>query len=206
MTIREAKLALRFTDISSGGDCTTDSNPKMFQHWALVVHFPRGKKTYLFEAWKNESNGLLQPTRAEGVGYQVFENATYIATTETSPKELLRKARQVSTGEYNILFNNCQTWLKEFVRLISLELSIWPSFDQNHADIWTKFNLESDIFRFFASWRNRESSWVKFKIFDSSSGFVIDGWWNTFNLHRSWPDWLQTLKHTTPPVALPSLP
>jgi hypothetical protein len=152
MTIREAKLALRFTDISSEGvskTSKTDSIPKIFQHWALVVHFPRGKKTYLFEAWKNESNGLLQPTRAEGVDYQVFTNATYFATTETSPKELLRKAIQVPTGNYSILFNNCQTWLKEFVRLISLELSIWPSFD--HADIWTKFNLETHIFRFFAS-------------------------------------------------------
>jgi hypothetical protein len=122
MTIRQAKFALRFTDLGSAVGINADSDPKIFQHWALVVHFPRGKKTYLFEAWKNESNGLLQPTRAEGVDYQVFANATYIGTTQTSPDELLEKAKQVSTGEYNILFNNCQTWLKEFVRLISLEL------------------------------------------------------------------------------------
>ncbi len=128
---REAKFAFRSTDLgswasSSRGGINTDTDPKNIQHWALVVHFPRGKKTYLFEAWKDESNGLLQPGRAEGVDYEVFEKATYFGTTETSPSELLTKAKQVSTKKqspcYNAFFNNCQTWLREFLDLISPKL------------------------------------------------------------------------------------
>ncbi len=125
-TKREAKFAIRFTDLgswtsSSAGGNNTDTDPKLMQHWASVVHFSRGKKTYLFEAGKDE-NGLLLAYRAEGVAYQLFENATYFATIETSPHELLMKAKQVPTGHYDVLVNNCQTWLKYFLRLVSSKL------------------------------------------------------------------------------------
>jgi hypothetical protein len=131
---REAKFAFRSTDLGSWnsssfsrGGINTDRHSKDIQHWALVVHFPRGKKTYLFEAG-NDENGLLQAGRAEGVNYKVFEEAKYFGTTETSPSELLAKAKQVSTTKnyqtYNAFYNNCQTWLKEFLDLISPELLV----------------------------------------------------------------------------------
>jgi hypothetical protein len=34
----------------------------------------------------------------------------------------LTKAKKVKTGNYNVLFNNWQTWIKEFLRLISPKL------------------------------------------------------------------------------------
>jgi hypothetical protein len=55
----------------------------------------------------------------------VFEKATYFGTVETSPNELLTKAKKVKTGNYNVLFNNWQTWIKEFLRLISPKLMTW---------------------------------------------------------------------------------
>jgi hypothetical protein len=127
---REAKFAFRSTDLGSWasssptGGSNTNSDPMEIQHWALVVHFPRGKKTYLFEAWLDENNGTLQPGRAEILykDFQVFESATYFGTTMTSPCELLEKAKQVETGEYNTIINNCQTWMKKFVHLIDQKL------------------------------------------------------------------------------------
>jgi hypothetical protein len=55
----------------------------------------------------------------------VFEKATYFGTVETSPYKLLTKAKKVKTGNYNVLFNNWQTWIKEFLRLISPKLMTW---------------------------------------------------------------------------------
>ncbi|EFX80488.1 hypothetical protein DAPPUDRAFT_243745 [Daphnia pulex] len=128
MTKREAKFAFRSTDLGSwdstgtphDGSNNSSSDPMTIQHWAVVIHFPRGKKTYVFQAWGD--NGLLQAGRAENVNREVFEKATYFGTTETDPCELMAKAKQVSTGEYRILGNNCQTWVKDFVRLVSPEL------------------------------------------------------------------------------------
>jgi hypothetical protein len=108
---REAKFAFRPPDLSKW-----NYSP----HWTVVVHFPRGNRTYLYQAWGEE--GLFQPGRAENVNKEVFEKATYFGTTETSPCELMAKAKQVTTGEYRILGNNCQTWVKDFLRLVSPEL------------------------------------------------------------------------------------
>nr|CAH0107110.1 unnamed protein product [Daphnia galeata] len=129
---REAKFAFRSTDLSSwasssaaGPTNNTDSDPTTIQHWAVVVHFPRGKKTYLFEAW--EDNKKLQPGRAE-IAFkeiEIFEKATYFGTAVTSPSELLIKANQIPTGiRYDVLRNNCQTWIKDFVDSVSPDLLV----------------------------------------------------------------------------------
>jgi hypothetical protein len=129
---REAKFAFRSTDLSSwasssaaGPTNNTDSDPTTIQHWAVVVHFPRGKKTYLFEAW--EDNKKLQPGRAEIVfkEMEIFEKATYFGTAVTSPSDLLIKANQIPTGiKYDVLRNNCQTWIKDFLDCVSPDLLV----------------------------------------------------------------------------------
>jgi hypothetical protein len=108
---REAKFAFRCPYLHSA------------PYWTLVIQFPgRGSRTYLFQA--REEKGLLQAFRAEIHGdVEVFQKSTYFGTVETSPKELLEKAKEVKTGEFNVLANK-KAWLKEFLELISPELSI----------------------------------------------------------------------------------
>lgn len=108
---REARFAFRCPILNST------------PNWTLVIQFPnRGRKTYLFQA--REENDLLQAFRAEIHGdVEVFQKSTYFGTVETSPKELLEKAKQVSTGEFNVLANK-KAWLNEFLNLISPELPI----------------------------------------------------------------------------------
>ena len=135
--IREAKFAFRTTDLSgwttamasgsSAGRTTNSTIIKRLQHWSLVVHFPRGDKTYLFEAGRDEDDtGLLQASRTENVDNKVFENVMYMyfGTLDTSPRQLLEIARKVSSNgtEYDLTTNNCQTWLKQYLQLISPEL------------------------------------------------------------------------------------
>jgi hypothetical protein len=81
-------------------------------HWTLFIHFPRGNKTYLFQA--REENGLLQAYRATTISLEeteMLERATYFGTVETSPNELLTKAKKVPTGKYHGSLNNWQTWM-----------------------------------------------------------------------------------------------
>ena len=139
--IREANFALRTTNLGSwtsaiisdrsaagndGSNTTNSSIFKRFQHWSLVVHFPRGDKTYLFEAGQVNVTGLLEASRTENVDTQVFDNAMYLyfGTSDTSPLELLEKAKKVSSNgtPYDLTTNNCQTWLEEFLKLISPDL------------------------------------------------------------------------------------
>jgi hypothetical protein len=109
-TKRNAKFAFRCPDLDSA------------RHWTLVIHFPLEVKTYLFQT--REENGLLQAYRAEiHQDNKFFEESTYFDTAETSPRELLEKAKKVPTGKYHVL-TNIQTWLKEFLDDISPELSI----------------------------------------------------------------------------------
>nr|CAH0107124.1 unnamed protein product [Daphnia galeata] len=113
--IREANFALRTTDLGSwtsaiisdrsaagndGSNTTNSTIFKRFQHWSLVVHFPRGDKTYLFEAGQVNVTGLLEASRTENVDTQVFDNAMYLyfGTSDTSPLELLEKAKKVSSN------------------------------------------------------------------------------------------------------------
>ncbi len=143
-TIREAKFAFRTSDLASwtsvitsdgsvagrddGSTATNSTVFKRLQHWSLVVHFPRGDKTYLFEAGQDKDTGLLQATRTENVDFEVFNNAnnyTSFGTLETSPRQLLDKAKQLYSYyqmPYNLTTNNCQTWLEEFLKLISPHL------------------------------------------------------------------------------------
>jgi hypothetical protein len=125
-TKRDAQFALKITEPckpspSSTGEEDAGSDPTTIQHWALLVHFSRGNKTYLYQAWKDESSGLLQAGRAENVDHKVFQEATSFGAIETCPSELLAKAKQVSTGEYNAT-NDDKSWLREFLAIISPEL------------------------------------------------------------------------------------
>jgi hypothetical protein len=122
-TKRYTRFAFRTTDIGSNDQ--SSAVIKELKHWSLVVHFPGGKKTYLFEAGREDGTaGLLQATRTENVNYFVFHKADCFGTLHTSPRELLEKAKQVKSNgtPYNLTNNNCQTWLKEFVQLISPKL------------------------------------------------------------------------------------
>jgi hypothetical protein len=48
----------------------------------------------------------------------------YCGTLDTCPRELLEFAKQVSSNgtKYDLTNNNCQTWLEEFLKLISSDL------------------------------------------------------------------------------------
>jgi hypothetical protein len=124
-TPREAKFAIRATDLGSwnsssrSGQGSTNSDPKTIQHWALVVYFPRGEIINFFEA--GDDSGKLQAGRAQIAieDIDIFKEADYIGEAVTSPCQLLQIAKQVTTGEYSALFNNCQTWLVEFLRRIN---------------------------------------------------------------------------------------
>ena len=137
--IREAEFAFRSTDlgswtsfISSGSSGAADGSTtnttvfKRLQHWSLVVHFPRGDKTYLFEADKDEVTGRLEASRTDNVDIKVFEKAMYMyfGDFQTSPRQLLELAKKVSSNgtPYDLTTNNCQTWLEEFLKLISPDL------------------------------------------------------------------------------------
>lgn len=63
----------------------TRNDPYNIQHWALVVHFPRGNKTYLFEAWKDDEKGILIGGRGEAEDDAIFKGAEYFGSIETSP-------------------------------------------------------------------------------------------------------------------------
>jgi hypothetical protein len=146
-TRREAHFAFRTTDLSSWkqlakasssstGESNTDSDPKPIQHWAVVIHFPGGDETYLYEAWKDENTGRLQPGRVRNLKKEIFDKAEFIGTAMTSPFELLEKAKQVPTGEkYSVLQNNCQTWLTKYLKIISLELfELFEEIISKHID------------------------------------------------------------------------
>jgi hypothetical protein len=123
---RKAKFAIRATDLGSWassfrtGEEPTNSDPKTIQHWALVVYFQRGEIIYLFEAWKDE-NGKLEAGRTQIAieDIVIFNEADYIGTAVTSPRQLLEIAKQVTTGEYSALYNNYQTWLTEYLNRLS---------------------------------------------------------------------------------------
>ena len=95
------------------------------QHWALVVHFPKGEKNeekiYKFEAGKNQK-GFLGYNRVKNVDYNEFDRAMYFGTAVTSPRKLLEIAEEISPkGKilYSVWKNNCQTWTKTFLNKVS---------------------------------------------------------------------------------------
>jgi hypothetical protein len=108
---REAKFAFRCPYLHSA------------PYWTLVIQFPgRGSKTYLFHA--REENGFLQAFQAKINGdNEIFQKSMFFGTAETSPNELLTKAKKVQTGQFNVLANK-KAWLKQFLDQISPELSI----------------------------------------------------------------------------------
>jgi hypothetical protein len=132
-TKREAKFAFRRVDLTSwnsssmsgSGDRETKIDPVNLQHWALVVHFERGKKTFVFEAWKDPENSLLQASRAVAPDDTLFKNAILLGSFDTSPHHLLSEAKKVKgIGEtYSLgllgISNNCQTFVIQFLKDIS---------------------------------------------------------------------------------------
>ena len=161
-TIREAKFAFRTTDLGSWTSLITSGSPagddagnngststnstvlKRLQHWSLVVHFPRGDKTYIFEAGRDKVTGFLQALRTDNVDFNVFKNAMYMyfGTFHTSPRELLEMAQKVSSSNgmpYNLTTNNCQTWMEEFLQLIS------PVVFQSFQEMMQKYTVRAAI-------------------------------------------------------------
>ena len=131
---REAKFALRSTETSSWENAFADgtianSDPIRLQHWAVVIHFPEGEQTYLFQVAKDEKTGHLEAYRARHVDYEVFKKAKEFGTAVTCPLELFDKAKQVKSNgtKYNPIDNNCQIWLKAF--LTSVSPSLYQSFE-----------------------------------------------------------------------------
>ncbi len=104
-------------------------DPTITQHWSLVVQFAHGnQKTYLFleavESVEEDTKGRLQVLCAENVDAEVFKKAKFFDTLMISPSELLEKAKQVSSNgtKYDRFYNNCQTWVREFLVQISPKL------------------------------------------------------------------------------------
>nr|CAH0107121.1 unnamed protein product [Daphnia galeata] len=91
---REAKFALRSTDLENWNNSNCA---------AVVIHFPEGEQTYLFQVAKDEKTGHLKAYHARYVDYEEFEKAIYFGTAVTCPRELLEKAKQVKSKgtEYN---------------------------------------------------------------------------------------------------------
>lgn len=136
-TQREATFALRKTDLQQLKSLSedrknsefTDLDPTIAQHLSLVVQFLEGNQKMLFfeavESAEGDNKGHLQVLCAENVDIEVFKKATSFGTLVISPSELLEKAKQVPSNgtKYDRFYNNCQTWVREFLVLISPKLS-----------------------------------------------------------------------------------
>ncbi len=111
---KNAQLAFHITEpymLRPSGAGDDKSDRKDIQHWALVVHFPVENKTYICLSLEKNQDRRAAFSLED---IQVSEKVKFFGTVKTSSKELLGKAKQVGTGEYRVLFNNWQTWLKEF--------------------------------------------------------------------------------------------
>ena len=133
---REAQFAFHSQDLNffknsivtskaAAADENTNWTMTELQHWALVVHFPKGEKNeekiYKFEAGKNQK-GFLGYNRVKNVDYNEFDRAMYFGTAVTSPRKLLEIAEEISPkGKilYSVWKNNCQTWTKTFLNKVS---------------------------------------------------------------------------------------
>ncbi len=127
----ETQFAFRSTDLeiwkkhfASRNDSEfTDLDPTIAQHWSLLVQFPKGNQKILFfegvESAEEDNKGHLQVLCAENVDAEVIKKAKYFDTLKISPSELLEKAKQVPSNgtKYDKFYNNCQTWVREFVVL-----------------------------------------------------------------------------------------
>ena len=116
--LKTSSLSSNFNSGISGG-LNTCIDPVDFQHWALLAHLEQGNLYLLYEVSQDEATGKLRAYRAD-VSRELFETARKIGYYETSPQELLGKAKCLRSNdtEYQLLTNNCQTWLKEFLHEI----------------------------------------------------------------------------------------
>ena len=93
----------------------------------------------MFEAVNDD--GKLQSYRAQIAfkDFEIFEKADYIDTAVTSPYQLLEIVKQVKTkmfnkyiAEYHAVFNNCQTWLVEYLKQINIACGSSLSLPDNY--------------------------------------------------------------------------
>nr|CAH0107123.1 unnamed protein product [Daphnia galeata] len=133
---REAQFAFHSQDLNffknsivtskaAAADENTNWTMTEFQHWALVVHFPKGEKNaekiYKFEAGKNQE-GFVGYSRFKNVDQNEFDQAMYFGTAVTSPRKLLEIAEEISPNGkvlYSLCKNDCQTWTKAFLNKVS---------------------------------------------------------------------------------------
>ena len=112
--------------MGASGDRETNIDPVNLQHWALVVRFERGDKTFIFEGWNVENTSLLQAGRTVVTDdTALFSNAILLGSFDTSTQHLLSEAKKVrGIGQvYSLgllgISNNCQTFVIRFLREIS---------------------------------------------------------------------------------------
>lgn len=130
---RSAKVGFRHVDIPSSNTSAeqqrqhaTSNDGVRIQHWALVFYFEDsqdGPTVHVFEANCNNED-QLEVGRGITPNLDVFRQSTYLGTIpETSPRDLLIKARSSKCeGSYDVVSNNCQTWLKKFLDMYFPEL------------------------------------------------------------------------------------
>ena len=152
---RRALFALLTTDLKTSslssnfnsgicGGRDTSIDPVDFQHWALLVHLEQGNLYLLYEASKDEATGKLRAYRAD-VSRELFETARKTGYGETSPQELLGKAKCLRSNEYQLLTNNCQTWLKEFLHQICSYMVLKLSILLQEMDPYSSHDPVSDF-------------------------------------------------------------
>lgn len=95
---------------------------KTLMHWSVVVTFESLETIYTFDA---DTSGSL--TGGEFVVKvkrelpKLVQRKIKVGTVRISPKELIRRAKQVklNEGKYDFIFANCQSWAQQFCSEIS---------------------------------------------------------------------------------------
>ena len=121
---RKMKVRLRTIDLAifSAANQAQSKTPMAIRHWQIIFYFPPSPENQLpmetillFEATRE--NGQLVPYLTM-TDYQTFAEGIDLGKVTTSPAELLQfaKSSDCVNGRYNLLTNNCQTWIKELIR------------------------------------------------------------------------------------------
>lgn len=97
-------------------------------HWSVVVTFESLDQVYTFDA--DTSGSLTGGEFVVKVKRELPVNVQRkikVGTVRISPKELIRRAKQIrlNEGKYDFIFANCRSWAQQFCSEIS------PEFAQN---------------------------------------------------------------------------